>query len=201
MAGVAEVTLVGILVTDPELRTTPTGDAIATFTVAANDGHHDPDTGQWADQGTTFLRCSIEHHTAENVAESLTTGARVLVTGVLRQREWNTTDGDKRYAYELDATEIGASLTWATVKITKTTRDTTKNSARRRSRERRVTRIVGGWQRQPRGASGCGTWPASGWERSSAPGYPATTPTAASVRTRADSPRSELGVGRVVRSG
>lgn len=122
MAGLAEVTLVGILVTDPELHLAPTGPAVATFTVAANDGRYDPDTGQWADQGTTFLRCSVRHRAAENVAESLTQGARVLVTGVLRQREWRTTVGDQRYTYELDATEIGASLKWATVKITTTTR-------------------------------------------------------------------------------
>ena len=131
MAGLAEVTLVGILVTDPELRLTPTGVAVATFTVAANDGRYDPDTGVWADKGTTFLRCSIERHAAQNVAESLTQGARVLVTGVLRQREWDTTDGDQRYAYELHATEVGASLKWATVKITKATRNTTKDSTNR----------------------------------------------------------------------
>jgi len=128
MAGLAEVTVVGILVTDPKLGITPTGVAVATFTVAANDGRYDPETGQWADKGTTFLRCSIERHAAENIAESLTQGARVLVTGVLRQRDWNTTDGDKRYAYELHATEVGVSLKWTTVKINKTTHDTTKKS-------------------------------------------------------------------------
>lgn len=84
MAGIAEVTLVGILVTNPEPRLAPTGAAVATFTVAANDGRYDPDTGEWADKGTTFLRCSIGCHAAENVAESLTQGTRVLVTGVLR---------------------------------------------------------------------------------------------------------------------
>ncbi|MGH3853426.1 MAG: single-stranded DNA-binding protein [Pseudonocardiaceae bacterium] len=125
MAGLAEVTLVGILVTDPELSTTPTGVAVATFTVAANDGRYDPETGRWADKGTTFLRCSIYRHAAENVAESLTQGTRVLVTGVLRQRDWDTVYGDKRYAYELDATEVGASLKSATVEVTKNTRDTT----------------------------------------------------------------------------
>lgn len=120
MAGLAEITLVGILVTNPELRTTPTGDAVATFTVAANDDRYDPATGEWADRGTTFLRCFIRHQaTAENAAESLTTGMRVLVTGILRQREWETTGGDQRYAYELDAVEIGVSLKSARVKITK----------------------------------------------------------------------------------
>jgi single-strand DNA-binding protein len=119
MAGLAEITLVGILVTDPELRVSPTGAAVASFTVAAHDGRYDPGTGEWVDKGATFLRCPIECQAAENVAESLTKGARVLVTGVLKQREWETTDGDKRYAYEVDATEVGASLKWATMKITK----------------------------------------------------------------------------------
>ncbi|MGH3813263.1 MAG: single-stranded DNA-binding protein [Pseudonocardiaceae bacterium] len=125
MAGLPEITIAGTLVADPELRFTPTGTAVANFTVAANDRRYDPATGQWADKGATFLRCSIWRHTAENVAESLTRGMRVLVTGTLRQREWETTDGDKRYAYEVDATEIGASLKWATATVTKATHDTT----------------------------------------------------------------------------
>lgn len=119
MAGLAEITLVGILVADPELHVSPTGSAVTHFTVAANDGRYDPGTGEWVDKGATFLRCSIERQAAENVAESLTKGARVLVTGILRQREWEATDGDKRYAYEVDATEVGASLKWTTVKVTK----------------------------------------------------------------------------------
>ncbi len=129
MVGLPEITLVGILVADPELRVTATGAAVADFTVAANDLCYDPDTGEWIDKGATFLRCSIWRQAAENVAESLTKGTRVLVTGVLRQREWDTTDGDKRYAYQVDATEVGVSLKRATVKITKAARDTTTGSA------------------------------------------------------------------------
>jgi single-strand DNA-binding protein len=128
MVGLPEITLVGILVTDPELRITPTGAVVATFTVAAHDRRYDPTTGHWIDKGATLLPCSLWRHAAENVAESLTTGTRVLVTGVLRQREWDTTGGDKRYAYELDATEVGVSLTGVTVRITKATRDTTSDS-------------------------------------------------------------------------
>lgn len=128
MVGLPEITLVGILVADPELRVTPTGAAVADFTVAANDLCYDPDTGEWIDKGATFLRCSIWRQAAENVAESLTKGTRVLVTGVLRQREWDTIDGDKRYAYQVDATEVGVSLKRATVKITKATRDTTPSA-------------------------------------------------------------------------
>ena len=123
MVGLPEITVVGILVNDPELCLAPSGAVVATFTVAANGRCYDPDTGQWIDRGTTFLPCSIWHHAAENVAESLTKGTRVLVTGVLRQREWDTTDGDKRYAYQVDATEVSVSLKRVTVKITKTTSD------------------------------------------------------------------------------
>ncbi len=122
------ITLVGILVADPELRISPTGVAVASFTVVANDGRYDPDTGKWVDQGVTFLRCSIRSHAAENVAESLTKGTRVLVIGMLRQRAGEATDSDKRYAYEVDATEVGVSLKRATVKITRAPRCTTGES-------------------------------------------------------------------------
>ncbi len=129
MAGLAEITLVGILVTDPELRFTSTGIAVATFTVAANDRRHDPAIDHWVDTGTTFLPCRIWCQAAENVAESLTKGIHVLVAGALRQREWETTDGDQRYAYEVDATEVGISLNHATAQVTKATPDTTRKLA------------------------------------------------------------------------
>ncbi|MGH3977326.1 MAG: single-stranded DNA-binding protein, partial [Pseudonocardiaceae bacterium] len=92
MAVSAEITLVGILVTDPQLYVTPTG-AVAKFTVAAHERRFDPATCRWVDAGTTLLPCSIGRQAAENVAESLTTGTRVVVTGVLCQREWETTEG------------------------------------------------------------------------------------------------------------
>lgn len=128
MAGLAEITLVGILVTDPELHFTSTGIAVAGFTVAANERRYDPATDQWVDMGTTFLPCRIRRQAAENVAESLTKGTHVLVTGALRQREWKTTDGDQRYAYEVDATEVGISLKHATAQVTKVTPGTTRDN-------------------------------------------------------------------------
>jgi single-strand DNA-binding protein len=128
MTGLAEITLVGILVADPELRIAPTGTAVANFTVAANDLRYDPDTGEWVVKGTTFLRCSAWRQAAEKIAESLTKGTRVLVIGILRQREWENTDGDQRYAYEVDVTEVGASIAWATEKVTNTTHDTNSGS-------------------------------------------------------------------------
>jgi single-strand DNA-binding protein len=129
MAGLPEITLAGTLVADPELRFTPSGAAVANFTVAANDRRYDPATGQWADNGATFLRCSLWRQAAENLAESLTKGARVLLTGVLRQREWDSANGEKRYALEVDVTEIGASLKWATAKLSKPTRSTDRADA------------------------------------------------------------------------
>ena len=129
MAGLPEITLVGVLVADPELCVTPTGAVVTNFTVMANDRYIDPATGKWMDKGPTLLPCSIWRQAAENAAESLVQGARVLVTGVLRQREWSSTGGVKRYVYEVDATEVGVSLRSATVKITKTTRDVTSSSA------------------------------------------------------------------------
>ncbi len=123
MTGLPEITLAGPLVADPEQRSTPTGAAVANFTVATNDRRYDPTTKEWADKGATFLRCSIWRQPAENVAESLTKGARVLLTGTLRQRDWDTPEGEKRYAFEVDVTEIGPSLKWATARPTKTTRE------------------------------------------------------------------------------
>lgn len=120
-AGLAGITLAGIVVTNPDLRVTAAG-AVASFTVATHERRFDPATGQCLDTGTTLLPCSIGHQAAENVAASLTTGTRVLITGVLRQREWETTAGHKRYAYEIHATEIAVSLNYATAQVTPTER-------------------------------------------------------------------------------
>jgi single-strand DNA-binding protein len=123
MTGLPEVTVVGVLIADPELCVTPTGAVVTNFTVMANDRQIDPTTGKWVDKGPTLLSCSIWRQAAENVAQSLTQGARVLVTGVLRQREWSSTDGVKRSVYHVDAAEVGVSLRSATVKIAQTAPD------------------------------------------------------------------------------
>lgn len=122
MTGLPEITIAGTLVADPELRFTPTGAAVTNFTVAANDRRYDTTKNEWVDGGATFLRCSIWRQAAENTATSLTKGTRVLLTGVLRQREWETSEGVKRYSFDVDVTEIGASLKWATLTVTKATR-------------------------------------------------------------------------------
>ncbi|WP_309117767.1 single-stranded DNA-binding protein [Saccharothrix sp.] len=125
MAGLPEVTVAGTLTADPELRFTQSGIAVANFTVAANDRRYDQQQGRWIDGDATFLRCTLWRQPAENLAGSLGKGARVLVTGTLRQRSYETDQGEKRTVMELDVAEIGASLRWATAKVTKATRTST----------------------------------------------------------------------------
>jgi single-strand DNA-binding protein len=122
MPGLPEVTVAGTLTADPELRYTPSGAAVANFTVAANDRRYDTQAGTWVDGDATFLRCQVWRQLAEHVTESLTKGTRVLLTGQLRQRSYTTAEGDKRTVFELAVTEIGASLKWATVTVAKATR-------------------------------------------------------------------------------
>lgn len=123
MPGLPEITIVGTAVREPELRYTQTGTAVANVTLAANDRRFDKNTGQWADNGATFLRCTCWREMAENIAESLQQGARVIVTGQLRQREWTDNEGNQRTSFEVDVTEIGASLRWATATVRKATRN------------------------------------------------------------------------------
>ena len=115
-------TLIGNLTADPELRFTPSGAAVANFTVAATSRTFDKTANQWRDGEALFLRCTLWRQPAENLAESLRRGDRVIVTGRLRQRSFDTREGDKRTTIELDVDEIGASLKFTTLKLTKTSR-------------------------------------------------------------------------------
>ena len=124
MAGDTVITVVGNLTSDPELRFTPSGAAVANFTVASTPRTLDRQSGEWRDGDSLFLRCSLWRQFAENVAESLTRGARVLVQGRLRQRSYETKEGERRTVYELDVDEIGPSLRWVTAKLNKVTRAT-----------------------------------------------------------------------------
>lgn len=121
--GDTTLTITGNLTADPELRYTQTGTAVAAFTVAASRRIYDQDSGQWKDADTLFLRCSAWRQLAEHVTESLTKGIRVIVTGRLRQRSYETAEGEKRTVYELDTEDVGPSLRWSTAKPVKTTRD------------------------------------------------------------------------------
>ena len=122
MAGETVITVVGNLTDDPELRFTPSGAAVANFTVASTPRTLDKQTNEWKDGDALFLRCSIWRQAAENVAESLTRGMRVIVSGRLRQRSYETKEGEKRTVVELDVEEIGPSLKYATAKVTKANR-------------------------------------------------------------------------------
>ncbi len=116
-----QVTLVGNLTDDPELRYTPNGTPVANFTLAINRRTRD-DSGQWKDGETSFFRCNVWRQQAENAAESLTKGIRAIVIGRLRQRSWETPEGQKRTVVEIEVESVGPSLEWATANLTKTGR-------------------------------------------------------------------------------
>ena len=122
MAGETPITVVGNLTGDPELRFTPSGAAVANFTVASTPRTFDKQTNEWKDQETLFLNCSVWRQAAENAAESLQRGMRVIVTGRLKARSYETREGEKRTVFEIDVEEVGPSLKMATAKVTKTTR-------------------------------------------------------------------------------
>lgn len=124
MAGDTTITLIGNLVEDPELRFTKTGDAVANFRVASTPRIYDKQAGQWRDGDALFLKCIIWRQPAENVAESLTRGTRVIVHGLIKQRSYETKDGDKRTVYEVDVLEVGPSLQFATARVQKATKST-----------------------------------------------------------------------------
>lgn len=122
VAGDTTITVVGNLTADPELRFTPSGAAVANFTVASTPRIYDRQSGEWKDGEALFLRCNIWREAAENVAESLTRGSRVIVTGRLKQRSFETREGEKRTVVEVEVDEIGPSLRYATAKVNKASR-------------------------------------------------------------------------------
>ena len=122
MAGDTVITVVGNLTADPELRFTPAGAAVANFTGASTPRMFDRQTNEWKDGEALFLRCNIWREAAENVAESLTRGSRVIVQGRLKQRSYETREGEKRTVVELEVDEIGPSLRYATAKVNKANR-------------------------------------------------------------------------------
>jgi single-strand DNA-binding protein len=122
MAGETVITVVGNLTADPELRFTPSGAAVASFTVASTPRTFDRQSNEWKDGEALFLRCSIWRQAAENVAESLTRGMRVVVQGRLQQRSFETREGEKRTVIEMQVDEVGPSLRYATAKVNRTQR-------------------------------------------------------------------------------
>ncbi len=123
MAGETTLTVIGNITADPELRFTPSGAAVTSFTVASTPRTFDKQANEWKDGEALFLRCSIWRQAAENVAESLTRGTRVIVSGRLKQRSFETREGEKRTVIELDVDEVGPSLKYATAKVNRVARD------------------------------------------------------------------------------
>src|SRR5712664_4538948 len=121
-AGDTQITIAGNLVDDPELRFTPSGQPVAKFRVASTPRFRDNSTGEWKDGDSLFLTCNVWRQAAENVAESLTRGMRVLVSGRLRQRSYETKEGEKRTVYEVEVDDVGPSLRNASAKVNRVAR-------------------------------------------------------------------------------
>lgn len=122
MAGETSITVIGNLVDDPELRFTPSGAPVANFRIASTPRTFDRQTNEWKDGDTLYLSCAVWRQAAENVAESLQRGMRVIVQGRLKSRQYETREGEKRTVFEIDVEEVGPSLRSASAKVTKTTR-------------------------------------------------------------------------------
>src|SRR6188768_3840790 len=122
MAGETVITVVGNLVDDPELRFTPSGAAVANFRIASTPRSFNRQTNEWEDGEALFLSCSVWRQAAENVAESLQRGMRVVVQGRLKARSYETREGEKRTVFEIEVEEVGPSLKFATAKVTRATR-------------------------------------------------------------------------------
>ena len=122
-AGDTQITIAGNLVDDPELRFTPAGQPVARFRVASTPRFRDNNTGEWKDGDSLFLTCNVWRQAAENVAESLTRGMRVIVSGRLRQRSYETKEGEKRTVYEVEVDDVGPSLRNASAKVNRASRN------------------------------------------------------------------------------
>ena len=130
-AGDTQITIAGNLVDDPELRFTPAGQPVARFRVASTPRFRDNSTGEWKDGDSLFLTCNVWRQAAENVAESLTRGTRVIVSGRLRQRSYETKEGEKRTVYEIEVDDVGPSLRNASAKVNRVARNGPGGGSRR----------------------------------------------------------------------
>lgn len=140
MAGDTTIAVIGNLTADPELRFTPNGAAVANFTIASTPRVFDRQSNEWRDEETLYLRCNLWREAAENTAESLTKGTRVIVSGRLKSRSYDTKEGEKRTVMELEVDEIGPSLRYATAKANRPARGNGEGAA---GRETGFT--SGGW--------------------------------------------------------
>lgn len=160
MAGETVITLIGNLVADPELRFTPSGAAVASFTIASTPRVFDRQSNEWKDGEALFLRASVWREAAENVAETLTKGMRVIAQGRLRSRSYDTKEGERRTVMELEVDEIGPSLKYASAKVTRTARGNGEGAAGRAPDSNGA-----GWNSPPTGGGG-------GWGNTPSPTDP-----------------------------
>jgi len=160
MAGETTITVIGNLTNDPELRFTPSGSAVANFTIASTPRTFDRQSNEWKDGETLFLRAAVWREAAENVAESLTKGMRVIVSGRLKPRSYEK-DGEKRSVIELEVDEIGPSLKYANAKVNRTQRSGGNGGSSQPAPDSNA----GGWGSSPQASSG-------GWGNDPAPSEP-----------------------------
>ena len=163
-AGDTQITIAGNLVDDPELRFTPAGQPVARFRVASTPRFRDNSTGEWKDGDSLFLTCNVWRQAAEHVAESLTRGTRVIVSGRLRQRSYETKEGEKRTVYEVEVDDVGPSLRNASAKVNKVAR----NGSTQTAPGGPVGRPAGG---QPAGVPAAGGGDADPWASDGSGGY------------------------------
>ena len=164
-AGDTQITIAGNLVDDPELRFTPSGQPVAKFRVASTPRFRDNTSGEWKDGDSLFLTCNVWRQAAENVAESLTRGMRVIVSGRLRQRSYETKEGEKRTVYEVEVDDVGPSLRNASAKVNRATRNGSgggQGGGQRPPAARVAARAAGTPTRgRPRAAAAAATTPTS----------------------------------------
>lgn len=156
MAGETVITVIGNLTADPELRFTPAGAAVANFTIASTPRQFDRQSNEWKDGEALFLRASVWKEAAENVAETLTKGMRVIAQGRLRSRSYETKEGERRTVMELEVDEIGPSLKYASAKVTRTARGNGEGAAGRAP----ASSAGAGWNNSTAGGGGWGNPPA-----------------------------------------
>ncbi|HET7385140.1 MAG TPA: single-stranded DNA-binding protein [Nocardioidaceae bacterium] len=154
MAGETPITVTGNLTADPELRFTPSGAAVANFTVASTPRTFDRQNNEWKDGEALFLNCSVWRQAAENAAESLQRGMRVIVSGRLKARSFETREGEKRTVFEIDVDEVGPSLKYATAKVTKTSRSNASSQSFSGGNDPWATQSTGQPAGQPSGQPG-----------------------------------------------
>lgn len=161
MAGETQLTIIGNLTDAPQLRFTPNGAAVANFTIASTPRTFDRQSNQWVDGEALFMRCSLWKEAAENVAESLQKGMRVIASGRIKQRSFQDRDGNDRTVIEMDVDEIGPSLRFATARVTRVDRRNGQPGGQPQGQQQGQQQGGDPWQGQPSGQGGDGEW--AGW--------------------------------------